>query len=132
MVPAQSNHELAEYTLDELLSAVPRVLGLKTFGKRVAICLMDDRVRVAMMYVVYYFESPPVFLAYLIYFLLESRYPEQPKLLQASVSILMSSIGFFQRWLLLPRISPRFPVDVSGRVPKLDKDSGCPRLHPNK
>ncbi|PPQ67784.1 hypothetical protein CVT25_009088 [Psilocybe cyanescens] len=108
MVPAQSNHELAEYTLDELLSAVPRVLGLKTFGKRVAICLMDDRVRVAMMY------------------------PEQPKLLQASVSILMSSIGFFQRWLLLPRISPRFPVDVSGRVPKLDKDSGCPRLHPNK
>lgn len=49
MVPAESNHKLAEYTLDELLYAVPNIFGLKTFGKRVSVCLMDDRVRVAMM-----------------------------------------------------------------------------------
>jgi len=50
MVPAQSNADVARYTLDELLAAAPGALGIKKFGEKVSICLMDDITRVAMMY----------------------------------------------------------------------------------
>ena len=42
----------------------------------------------------------------------------------------MSSIAFVQRWWLLPRISPGFPVDV--RLPNVTADGTWPRLYPNK
>ena len=60
MVPEDSNHELADNTLDELLSAVPEAFGLKAFSKRVSIALLDDIVREAMMYAAVL--SRPVFL----------------------------------------------------------------------
>jgi hypothetical protein len=49
MVPAKSNHDTAAHTLNELLAAVPQAFGLKNFGQRIAISLMDDIVRKAMM-----------------------------------------------------------------------------------
>lgn len=49
MVPAQSNHDLAGFTLEELLAAVPEFCGLKAFARRLAMCAMDDNVREAMM-----------------------------------------------------------------------------------
>ena len=58
------------------------------------------------------------------------RQPEQPCYLHALVKFLMSSIAFVQHWLLLPRLSPRFPVDI--RLPNVGPDASCPRLHPNK
>lgn len=51
MVPEDSNHELAGYTLGELLSAVPDALGLKGFAEKVSISLLDDIVREAMKYI---------------------------------------------------------------------------------
>ena len=42
----------------------------------------------------------------------------------------MSSVAFVQRWWLLPRLSPGFPVDV--RLPNATVDGTCPRLYPNK
>jgi hypothetical protein len=51
MKPAISNRDLAGYTTNELLSTVPEALGLKNFGRRIIICLLEERVRVAMMYV---------------------------------------------------------------------------------
>ncbi|KDR72939.1 hypothetical protein GALMADRAFT_73434 [Galerina marginata CBS 339.88] len=108
MVPADSNHELAGYTLDELLCAMPEAFGLKAFGVRVSVCLMDDIVREGMMY------------------------PKQPWLLKASVRGLLAGVGFFQRWFMLPRrqSSPGYPVDI--RLPEEDANGGCPRLYPNK
>ena len=49
MVPDPINAEVASYTLDELLFAVPEVFGLKTFAQRISICLLDDAVRVSML-----------------------------------------------------------------------------------
>ena len=49
MVPAPTNADVASYTMDELLFAVPQAFGLKTFAQRIAICLLDDIVRVSMM-----------------------------------------------------------------------------------
>jgi hypothetical protein len=49
MVPADSNYKTARHTLAELLAAVPEAFGLKAFAEKIAICLMEDRVREAMM-----------------------------------------------------------------------------------
>ena len=44
MIPAETSKEVAGYTMAELLSAV-------RFAVRVALCLLEDRVRVGMKYV---------------------------------------------------------------------------------
>ncbi|KAF8966173.1 hypothetical protein BDZ97DRAFT_1658235 [Flammula alnicola] len=106
MVPAETNKEIAGYTVDELLSAAPKAFGVKAFGVRVVICLMDDIVRQAMMY------------------------PKQPWLLRATVYSLLRIIGFIQHFLLPPRISPSFPIDV--RLPRLRGNEESLRLRPNK
>lgn len=49
MVPADSNHVLAEGMLNELASAVPPFA--RELFKRLTICTMDERMRVAMKYV---------------------------------------------------------------------------------
>jgi len=51
MAPAPTNAEIAGYTIDELLSAAPETFGIKTLAQRIVICLLDDTVRVAMMFV---------------------------------------------------------------------------------
>jgi hypothetical protein len=51
MVPDPINAEVASYTLDELLFAVPGAFGLKTFARWISICLLDDVVRVSMLFV---------------------------------------------------------------------------------
>ena len=57
MVPNPINAEVASYTLDELLFAVPEAFGLKTFARRVSICLLEDRVRLSMLFVNLIFTS---------------------------------------------------------------------------
>jgi hypothetical protein len=49
MVPAQSNHDVAKYTTDELLFMVPETLGLRSFFEGITRCLLQDRTRIAMM-----------------------------------------------------------------------------------
>ena len=50
-IPAETHKEVADYTMAELLSAVPLSFGLRSFGVRVAPCLHEDRMRIGMMYV---------------------------------------------------------------------------------
>lgn len=50
MVPAQSNHDVAVATTEEILDMIPNLFGLKSFGRRVTFSLLEERVRVAMMY----------------------------------------------------------------------------------
>ena len=57
MVPDPINAEVASYTLNELLFAVPEAFGLKTFAQRVSICLLDDPVRISMLFVNLCFHS---------------------------------------------------------------------------
>ena len=51
MIPAETNKEVAEYNMAALLSAVPIRFGLRSFAVRVALCLLEEWVRVGMMYV---------------------------------------------------------------------------------
>jgi hypothetical protein len=49
MVPADTNHKLAMSMMGELLHFVPKAFGIKAFITRIAICVLEERVRVAMM-----------------------------------------------------------------------------------
>ena len=51
MIPAEPYKEVAEYTMVELLSALPICSGLQSFAVRVVLCLLEGRARVGMMYV---------------------------------------------------------------------------------
>ena len=51
MKPASTNAKVAKFTADELLFPLPKAFGIKESGRRVTVCLMSERVRVAMMYV---------------------------------------------------------------------------------
>ena len=47
MVPAETNHALAEGMLNELASALPSFA--RGLFKRLTICVMGERMRIAMM-----------------------------------------------------------------------------------
>jgi len=49
MLPAQSNHDVARYTTEELLHAIPERFGIKNFARRISICLLEERVRISML-----------------------------------------------------------------------------------
>lgn len=51
MVPAQSNKDVAGYTTDEILHFAPEAFGIKNFFRNLAVCLLEDTVRVAMKFV---------------------------------------------------------------------------------
>lgn len=48
MLPNKYNHQLAEETTRILLASVPGFM--KPFGKKLVVALLDDRLRIAMMY----------------------------------------------------------------------------------
>lgn len=101
MVPAKTNELVATHTTAELISAIPEAFGLKRFVERCTICLLEDRVRTAMLQ------------------------PAQPWYLHAFVSGSLHLVGFVQGYLCLPRRSPCFPAD-----PLLPKDQTA-RLRPS-
>ena len=68
MVPADTNREVAGYTVDELLGFVPETFGMKAFGERTVICLLEDIVRESMSYVPHIFKMPFRH-SYFIYFI---------------------------------------------------------------
>ncbi|PPR04673.1 hypothetical protein CVT24_011890 [Panaeolus cyanescens] len=105
MVPADSNLEVAQATIDELMSAAPEAFGIKSLGNRAIIAMLEDNVREAMML------------------------PKQPWYIGSTIKNAMRTVAFIQRWFMLPRINPRLPVDIG--PPKLF-DGSCPRLRPNK
>lgn len=49
MVPANMNRIVASNVLEEVLHAWPKFLGIKSFVRRIYLCLIDDRMRVAIM-----------------------------------------------------------------------------------
>ncbi|KAF8664838.1 hypothetical protein AX16_000679 [Volvariella volvacea WC 439] len=103
MVPAQTNHDVAQYTMEELLYIVPERFGLKNFARGLAICLLPDRVRVAMML------------------------PEQSWYRHVIARNSVKFVHWVQRWFCLPRTEGRAPVSM--KDPKIIPGK-CPRLHP--
>jgi hypothetical protein len=49
MVPAESNRIISGFTIGELIYAVPRKFGLKSFAERFVAAVVEPRVRIAMM-----------------------------------------------------------------------------------
>ena len=126
MISAETNKEVAEYTMAELLSAVPIRFGLRSFAVRAALCLREDRVRAVMMYVFPKTarRSPVQYSPHH-----HHRQPAQPRFIHALTRGVMAINWTAQRWFLLPRIYPSLPVKID-----LPKPTGerCPKLSPNK
>ncbi|KAJ7629474.1 hypothetical protein DFH06DRAFT_1225821 [Mycena polygramma] len=105
MIPAQSNHDVAKYTMDELLFMVPEALGLRSFAEGLTRCLLEDRTRIAMMQ------------------------PLAPRYASYVVRATLFVFAFTERNLLLPRWRPWAAVPTN--LPKLEAQT-APRLHPTK
>ncbi|KAJ7736736.1 hypothetical protein DFH07DRAFT_753360 [Mycena maculata] len=94
MIPAQSNHDVAKHTMNELLFAVPKSFGLRPFCEGIIRSLLEDRVRIAMME------------------------PEAPRYASYVVHGLLGLVAFTQRHLLLPRWKPSAAVQIP--LPKIE------------
>lgn len=103
MIPAQSNHDVAVATTEELLDMVPNAFGLKNFGRRVTFSLLEERVRMAMMF------------------------PDQPRIIHAFVYVSLIAVSVFQHYLCFPRVKPRVLIPDDAEVPK---EGSLPRMHP--
>ncbi|EIM82611.1 uncharacterized protein STEHIDRAFT_63775 [Stereum hirsutum FP-91666 SS1] len=107
MIPRQSNHDLAEATTNELLGTVPNGLGLRTILRHVVWALLDERVRIAMMF------------------------PPQHQILHGTISICRMAFILFERYCCLPRFGPRLFVNAPHNMNMTPDDgSSLPRMHP--
>ncbi|KAA1470834.1 hypothetical protein DENSPDRAFT_836729 [Dentipellis sp. KUC8613] len=104
MVPAQTNHELATHTLDEVTYQISTVPWIKSLVERIFICVLEERVRVAMLL------------------------PEQPYLLRAFVNNMLVFTAFAQHYLMLPRFTPKRYIPAS--LPSPTADGSLPRIRP--
>ncbi|RDB21931.1 Mycophenolic acid synthesis protein B [Hypsizygus marmoreus] len=103
MVPAQSNKDVAGYTTEELLHVLPEAFGIKQFARDITVCLLEDRVRIAMMQ------------------------PAQPWYMHFIINSAFYSLAFVQRWLCLPRRNMKSIVDMT------EAPGGpCPWMHPTR
>ncbi|KAJ7641459.1 hypothetical protein FB45DRAFT_976236 [Roridomyces roridus] len=88
MVPAQTNHEVANQTINELLFIVPHAFGLRRFAEGLTRSVLEDRVRIAMMQ------------------------PEAPWYAKYVVNGSMWLFAFTHKHLLLPRRKPGALIKV--------------------
>ncbi|KAF9476142.1 hypothetical protein BDN70DRAFT_882785 [Pholiota conissans] len=105
MVPAETNREVAGYTLDELLSPVPNALGLKAFATSIVVSVLSDRTREAMMY------------------------RKRPWIYRSILNGTLLTAAFIQRFLLLPRYTGYYVVDH--KLPN-NVDMEHTRMHPTR
>ncbi|TFK51574.1 hypothetical protein OE88DRAFT_1801631 [Heliocybe sulcata] len=105
MVPAASNRAVAQFTIDELLCFAPEKYGIKNFLQRIVVCLLETRVRVAMMY------------------------EEQPWYLHLLTQGLTQAAAVCQRHCMPPRLAPSLFVKYD--TPK-SKDGSEPRMHQSR
>ncbi|KDQ57898.1 hypothetical protein JAAARDRAFT_57715 [Jaapia argillacea MUCL 33604] len=103
MVPAITNRDVAQQTINELLYLAPNKFGIKAFLQRITICLLEEHVRIAMMQ------------------------PAQPWYMHAITRTVLNSAAFFQGYLCLPRRRPHLFVPLD---PPMPKDGSLPRMHP--
>ncbi|KIK56554.1 hypothetical protein GYMLUDRAFT_263633 [Collybiopsis luxurians FD-317 M1] len=117
IAPAQENHDVATYSAEELLHAIPKRFGIKGFVERLAICTLEEDARIAMVYVPISLLIKPlhtlfetiftqrILTTFLLCFPFASliRLPSQPLYIHAIFKTILYTIGFIQRYLCLPR-----------------------------
>ncbi|KAI3604525.1 hypothetical protein WG66_008128 [Moniliophthora roreri] len=97
MVPAQTNHDVANYTTDELIYPVPHAFGLKNFARKLSIAALEDNVRVAMMQ------------------------PEQPKYLRIFLDSLLKFTAWQIRYFHLPRPQWNYYGQIKLDLPQFEE-----------
>ncbi|KAJ3771952.1 hypothetical protein FB446DRAFT_738320 [Lentinula raphanica] len=108
MVPAQTNHEVATYTTEEILHVVPEFLGLRSLFRKLSVCALEENVRIAMMK------------------------PEQPVYYHLIFRTVLRSIAFVQRFLCLPRSDSNHGAPIDFSIAKnTGPSSRMHRMHPN-
>ncbi|KAL0581167.1 hypothetical protein V5O48_000857 [Marasmius crinis-equi] len=99
MVPAQTNHDVATYTTEELIYPLPEAFGIKNFARKVSIAVLEDNVRTAMMQ------------------------PEQPKWISTLLNTLLNFMAWHIRYFHLPtfksygQVSTEMPQFKDGEEP---------------
>ncbi|KXN91328.1 hypothetical protein AN958_01303 [Leucoagaricus sp. SymC.cos] len=102
------NKEMADYTTEELLYAVPTAFGIRDWFEGLTVCMLDDTVRKAMMK------------------------PEQPLYKHLIVWSILKSTAFVQKWLMLPRSDSNYRFPIKLELTRKADGSINPRMHPNK
>ncbi|ESK82427.1 hypothetical protein Moror_12151 [Moniliophthora roreri MCA 2997] len=97
MVPAQTNHDVATYTTNELIYPVPHAFGLKNFARKLSIAALEDNVRVAMMQ------------------------PEQPKYLRIFLDSLLKFTAWQIRYFHLPRPQWNYYGQIKLDLPQFEE-----------
>jgi hypothetical protein len=59
MVPAQTNYDVASLTMDELLHIVPAFFNFRTFARKLALCILEEPVRISMMLLNFFLCAKP-------------------------------------------------------------------------
>ncbi|KAF9259411.1 hypothetical protein L218DRAFT_981552 [Marasmius fiardii PR-910] len=88
MVPAQSNHDVATYTTEELIHILPEAFGIKSFARNLSIAVLEDKVRIAMML------------------------PKQPDYLKNLLDLLLRFMAWNVRYFHLPAFKSYSQVQV--------------------
>lgn len=121
MVPADTNNALAEGMLNELSSSVP--IFARGFFKRLVICMMDERMRLAMKYVACASQSGTILTNF------AARLPAQPRWLHGLISISAAVTRFTGRYLLPPRSRPSCVVPIKSSTND-ENNEKLARMHP--
>ncbi|KAK1220831.1 hypothetical protein PQX77_016402 [Marasmius sp. AFHP31] len=103
MVPAQTNHDVATYTTEELIFPIPETFGLKKFARRMSIAVLEDNVRIAM------------------------KQPEQPQWMSTLINTLLGFAAWHTRYFHLPAFKPYGQVQLE--LPEF-KDGEEPLMAP--
>ncbi|KAJ3562037.1 hypothetical protein NP233_g9826 [Leucocoprinus birnbaumii] len=108
MVPNIVNHEVAGYTTEELLYAVPTAFGIRDWVEGLTVCMLDEPVRKAMLK------------------------PAQPLYKHLIIWALLKPTAFFQKWFMLPRSDSNYRFPVAIEFNRKADGSINPRMHPKK
>ncbi|KAL5485397.1 hypothetical protein ACEPAI_8039 [Sanghuangporus weigelae] len=108
MVPAQSNYEVGQHTLDYILSNFTERFGVRKIMRQISLCLIEPRVRTAFLCVSFLREASPV--------------------AQAMTSFVMSFFVIKARYFDLPRF--KRVEYVPRHVPHEKLKEKLPRFHP--
>jgi hypothetical protein len=117
MVPDKNNHQTANETTNILLFNMPK--SIHSFGKKVIACMMDERLRTAMMYACVPHPQAPCNDTNA-----PSRYPAPPAILPPIIHSILS----FRRFLLTYLIPPR-PHFMPYKTLSDDADPKTGRYH---
>ncbi|EEB91076.1 hypothetical protein MPER_10631, partial [Moniliophthora perniciosa FA553] len=103
MIPDPINHSVSLLTTEELIRQLPEAFGIRNFARKLAVAILEDRVRIAMMH------------------------PEQPWYIHTFLNGVLKFLAWQVRYFHLPARTVYGPVEPS--MPKF-KQGEEPLMYP--